>query len=524
MVQHETRGGLHFLFHPSPLDVWIGRNVQHNDETGKLYDEKGEPLGESDREAYAGYRGRLSQRRALGAAADKLVKITDEFMPRITNETRAFIMRFPHRIPKLLKDARKVKKKKKQAQRGTRAAQHSQDNHRMRPTTPPPAHGTPRHTVGQTSTATAGGPPRPTGTNQHSRHQSRQEGARKIHREQSTQTGTAHSPPDSTRGSKATGMEGRAETTAQGTQTMEASHRAEGGPAYRQHKRGGGGDVWMATRTDEHDWQGALLAHFQAIFDNDSSRTGDNDFNLRRERLRRICKHTPWQPFTACGPDQISHEALRVLLQHPVWEYRVLAMLNDALYTGLPPAPHHGGSFMDDTYLWGENPRHLQATLDILQKAPGEAWTDWNKRSLRMARTHLLKNKIERWSTYILRMIWGVWGHVARAGDITYQMLMWRGMHWWRQQQRLPDDVGARHSARFNSSLDTERHIVARDRLAWEALEERFIEANDPPWCSGKQAQLENLAQARADAKKAKALKDKRKTRNAGRRLLIYSK
>ncbi|CAE7237853.1 unnamed protein product, partial [Symbiodinium necroappetens] len=33
----------------------------------------------------------------------------------------------------------------------------------------------------------------------------------------------------------------------------------------------------------------------------------------------------------------------------------------------LPPPPH-GGSYMDDTYLWGENPLHLQATLDKLQK------------------------------------------------------------------------------------------------------------------------------------------------------------
>ncbi|CAE7652904.1 unnamed protein product [Symbiodinium sp. CCMP2592] len=90
VVQHETRGGLHLLFLPSPLDTWIGRNVQHNDETGELYDEKGEPLGEDDQEAYASYRGRLRNRQALGAAADKLVKITD---------------------------AREVKKKK-QAQRG----------------------------------------------------------------------------------------------------------------------------------------------------------------------------------------------------------------------------------------------------------------------------------------------------------------------------------------------------------------------------------------------------------------------
>ena len=29
----------------------------------------------------------------------------------------------------------------------------------------------------------------------------------------------------------------------------------------------------------------------------------------------------------------------------------------------LPPPPYHGGSFMDDTYNWGEHPAHIQATI-----------------------------------------------------------------------------------------------------------------------------------------------------------------
>ncbi|CAE7939467.1 unnamed protein product [Symbiodinium sp. KB8] len=304
----------------------------------------------------------------------------------------------------------------------------------------------------------------------------------------------------------------------------------------------------------------------------------------------------------------------------------------------LPPPPHHGGSYMDDTYLWGENPLHLQATLDKLQsilrrhglkinpkktriitntdnpfrfkidgqlvtpeggdaaltvlgspvsfaggpqhlaaemgsrgrkafgknkkiltaktalkrrlnlhttlvrqsalwgcetwpvqdtllraantlqlqqvramlggaRAPGEAWTDWNTRTLRMARVHLHKNHQDRWSTHVLRMIWGLWGHVARAEQATLDMLQWRGMRWWRQQQAMPEGAGARHARRFNSSLDTERHIVtiagahweqaAADRILWNSLEDRFIQAFDPPWSSGKQGQLQNLAPTR---------------------------
>ena len=56
--------------------------------------------------------------RALGKAADKLVKITDKYLPRVTAEARVYIMKFPHKIPVLLKQARKVRKKAK-----SRAAQ-----------------------------------------------------------------------------------------------------------------------------------------------------------------------------------------------------------------------------------------------------------------------------------------------------------------------------------------------------------------------------------------------------------------
>ncbi|CAE7730219.1 unnamed protein product, partial [Symbiodinium sp. CCMP2456] len=628
-------------------------------------------------------------------------------------------------------------------------------------------------------------------------------------------------------------------------------------PAYRQHKRSTQmGDMWVATLTDNHDWQGALLAHFQSIFNKADGGVRDADFAERRGRLTRACKHTRWVPFTqdelmavsarwknnkCTGPDLIAHEALHILKQHPVWEHRLRQMLNDALYEGglpaaaekgmtvllpkeampkhwgetrpitlsstilkavaqlllrrctytlqplntlqwaaprkqgteliltlrkvarmardwgghfwiikldlqkafdsvaqtslaalveervgpnhpwearlwlallqarelvlgvggeevavqqtngvrqgspdspvlfsarvgeclqntlcqtqqqprggenptLPPPPHHGGSFMDDTYLWGENPQHLQATLQKLEAAfkqhglkinpkktriiastdhpfvfkidgqrvqaergeaaltvlgspvsfaggpqhlaaemgararrsfgknkpllvaktalkqrlqlhntlvrqsalwacetwpvhdtllraantqqlqharamvggartPGEAWADWNTRTMRMARTHLFKNKIERWSTYILRMIWGVWGHVARGGQATLEMLQWRGIAWWWQQQALHKSVGARHAGRFNSGLDTERHIItiagtnwvaaAADRIHWNNLQDKFVQAFDPPWCSGKQARLLNLAPTRQQYhNRPKAMRNRRK-------------
>ena len=54
----------------------------------------GEYLSDEMAESYAAYRGRLRKRHALGKAADKLVKITDKYLPRITDEARVYIMKF----------------------------------------------------------------------------------------------------------------------------------------------------------------------------------------------------------------------------------------------------------------------------------------------------------------------------------------------------------------------------------------------------------------------------------------------
>ena len=39
-----------------------------------------------------------------------------------------------------------------------------------------------------------------------------------------------------------------------------------------------------------------------------------------------------------------------------------------ALVTKLPPPPHHTSGYMDDVYVWGENPKHVQQVVDILEK------------------------------------------------------------------------------------------------------------------------------------------------------------
>ena len=53
----------------------------------------------------------------------------------------------------------------------------------------------------------------------------------------------------------------------------------------------------------------------------------------------------------------------------------------------------------------------------------GESWAEWNQRSLRMCRIQLHKAKHERGSTFILRQIWQMHGHIARGCRVGKKLL-----------------------------------------------------------------------------------------------------
>ena len=145
----------------------------------------------------------------------------------------------------------------------------------------------------------------------------------------------------------------------------------------------------------------------------------------------------------------------------------------------------------------------LQARTMLKQPRPvGELWADWHTRSMRGTRSMLHRCKIERWSTYILRMIWGLAGHACRGDPVAADMMRWRNLRWWRVEQTIPRSWGGhRHGGRFNPHLDIERQIAAIAGEAWQeqtadrqaAMEEQFVARFDVPWSSGNQAQIENL-------------------------------
>ena len=110
---------------------------------------------------------------------------------------------------------------------------------------------------------------------------------------------------------------------------------------------------WQHALTDDAAWKSKLVAHFKGIFAKAPPERTRRRLRDTRGALARLCKHTPWVPFTgddlllatrtwkhnkATGPDSVTHELLRMLLQQPVWEGRILHMVNDFLYKGEIPA------------------------------------------------------------------------------------------------------------------------------------------------------------------------------------------
>ncbi|CAE7918081.1 unnamed protein product [Symbiodinium necroappetens] len=107
----------------------------------------------------------------------------------------------------------------------------------------------------------------------------------------------------------------------------------------------------LRLRADER-WRQTLQDHFGGIFNKSDAELVAAKLREISDRLSRLCKQTAWEPFTAkelhevrkrwsggkaCGPDSVSHEALRVLEHDDRWRGTLLYVLNDFLYTAAVP-------------------------------------------------------------------------------------------------------------------------------------------------------------------------------------------
>ena len=105
---------------------------------------------------------------------------------------------------------------------------------------------------------------------------------------------------------------------------------------------------WELALTERDDWRTSLRKHFESIFHKQPQGEVTAKMQAVLHRLTYLCKHTAWRPFTmedlyairlkwkngkSCGPDQVSHEALKAILPHPTWRERLREVFNDMLYT-----------------------------------------------------------------------------------------------------------------------------------------------------------------------------------------------
>ena len=120
-TQFLTRAGLHLLCEPTAEDNWISRQMATCEEGGYKDAQTGEPLNREDKASYELYQQRFSERYRVGEQADRLVQIVDRYMPRIADENRAYVMRYPDKVGEMLQKAWKLRKKirKRQSDAGT---------------------------------------------------------------------------------------------------------------------------------------------------------------------------------------------------------------------------------------------------------------------------------------------------------------------------------------------------------------------------------------------------------------------
>eukprot|EP00439_Symbiodinium_sp_Y106_P059108 s2258_g8.t1 len=139
-THYVTQGGLHLLYDPETLDKWISRTIEPTDQGGYRDAQTGETLTPEDEVSCEHYRRRLCERYRTGEQADRLVRIVDRYMPATADESRTYVMKYPHKVLTMLKQAWKARKKirakrkRKKQQRGRERSSTSTETKRgMRP-------------------------------------------------------------------------------------------------------------------------------------------------------------------------------------------------------------------------------------------------------------------------------------------------------------------------------------------------------------------------------------------------------
>ena len=112
MTQFETCAGRILLFEPKRLDAGIGRVIEKDHATGRYLDlSTGKPLSKKDATSFEAYHARRLRRSRLGDKVDRYIRLVDKYVPKVSEEARIYIARFPHKVGEVLGQVRKIRKK-----------------------------------------------------------------------------------------------------------------------------------------------------------------------------------------------------------------------------------------------------------------------------------------------------------------------------------------------------------------------------------------------------------------------------
>ena len=115
------------FYEPESLDRWIGQNIQ-KDEVSVRYrnGSTGKWLSQKLAKCYEAYHARHLQRNRTGDKVDRYVHIVDKCLPKVAEEARIYVGRFPDQAGELLQQVRKIR-------REIRAKRGKAENHDRRP-------------------------------------------------------------------------------------------------------------------------------------------------------------------------------------------------------------------------------------------------------------------------------------------------------------------------------------------------------------------------------------------------------
>ena len=133
-----------------------------------------------------------------------------------------------------------------------------------------------------------------------------------------------------------------------------------------------------------------------------------------------------------------------------------------------------------------------------IKRRPQKFFIEFCLRSRRVARYLLHQSGLERWSTLHARLCWRYTGHRARGATWAHPhaasiLSGFQDPQWGREQQGLLQ--GAKHKRRHFPRITNEEKIIAQtagrewrqlalDKPAWDAREDAFVAAIDPPWAN----------------------------------------